>query len=288
MITKAIITAAGRGTRFLPVVKYYPKELVPILDKPNIQILVEEIMAAGINQICIVHRPGDTAIKGYFTPDPILEKYLKDNNKLEFLSSLQNIWDNAKIEFVAQGDDLPYGNASPALAAKDFIGTDDFAYVLGDDLIIENNIGTYLKSMIDTFEKDKLDAIDSTQEMPTEEMKRYGAVVPSTNPSVPNQISELLEKTDPPPSNFAVVGRYVVSNKIMDIIKNQGISKDGELWWADALNSLAKSGIVAHLPISGGVWMTTGDPARWLKANIIYALKDPRYKSDIEEFLKTL
>jgi len=287
-ISKAVITAAGRGTRFLPVVKSYPKELVPILDKPNIQILVEEIIAAGIKNICIVHRPEENAIKGFFTPDLQLEEYLQKNNKMEFLQSLQKIWAEAKLEFIPQGNDLPYGNASPALAAKDFIGTDDFAYVLGDDLIVEQNPGQYLAKMIANFEQYHADASVATQEMPTEEMKRYGAVVPHPNPSVPNQISALLEKTDPPPSNFAVLGRYIASNKIMDIIKTQGISKDNELWWADALNTLAKTGVVINEPITNGVWMTTGDPIRWLKANIVFALNDPQYKDDISEFIKTL
>jgi len=288
MINKAVITAAGRGTRFLPVVKSYPKELIPILDKPNIQIIVEEIIAAGIKNICIVHRPGETALKNFFTPDQELESYLTKTNKMEFLSSLQKIWAESKIEFIAQTDDLPYGNASPALAAKDFIGTDDFAYVLGDDLIIEDIPGQYLKQMIATFDQYHPDAVVSTQEMPTEEMKRYGAVVPHSNPIVPRQISALLEKTDPPPSNFAVVGRYIASNKIMDVIKNQDLSKDNELWWADALNTLAKTGVVVDQPITNGVWMTTGDPLRWLKANVAFALKQPQYKDELEFFLKSL
>jgi UTP--glucose-1-phosphate uridylyltransferase len=287
-ITKAVITAAGRGTRFLPVVKSYPKELVPILDKPNIQILVEEILAAGIKNICIVHRPEENAIKNFFTPDAQLEEYLTKNNKMEFLQSLKKIWAEANLVFVAQGPELPYGNASPALAAKDFIGTDDFAYVLGDDLIIEPNPGQYLAKMVTTYQKYNADAVVSTQEMPTVEMKRYGAVVPHSNPTAPNQISALLEKMDPPPSNFAVLGRYIASNKIMDILNTQGLSKDNELWWADALNSLAQTGVVLNEPITDGVWMTTGDPIRWLKANIIFALNQPQYKEDLKEFMKSL
>jgi UTP--glucose-1-phosphate uridylyltransferase len=288
MINKAVITAAGRGTRFLPVVKSYPKELVPILEKPNIQILVEELIAAGIKNICIVHRPEETAIKNYFSHDSKLEEYLKKNNKMEFLSSLQKIWDQASLEFIAQGDDLPYGNASPALAAKEFIGDDDFAYILGDDLIVEDQPGQFLSQMIKAFEENNLDAVVATQEMPTPEMKHYGAVVPHDNPKVPRQINALLEKTTPPPSNFAVLGRYIASNKIMDIIDKQGLSKDDELWWADALNTLSKTGIVADQPISNGIWVTTGDPLRWLKANIVYALKQEQYKDDLQEFLKTL
>lgn len=288
MINKAVITAAGRGTRFLPVVKSYPKELVPILEKPNIQILVEEIIAAGIKNICIVHRPDDNAIKNFFTPDPVLEEYLTKNNKMEFLASLKKIWAEAKIEFVAQTDDLPYGNASPALAAKDFIGTDDFAYILGDDLVVENQPGKFLKQMITTFDQYHPDFVVATQEMPSEEMKRYGAVVPHTNPTVPNQISALLEKMDPPPSLFAVLGRYIASNKIMDILKNQALSKDNELWWADALNTLAKEGVGINEPIKDGIWMTTGDPLRWLKANIVFALKQSDIKDDLQSFLKSL
>jgi len=288
MINKAVITAAGRGTRFLPVVKSYPKELVPILEKPNIQILVEEILAAGIKNICIVHRPKETAIKNFFTPDQKLEAYLKKTGKTEFLNSLQKIWDQANLEFIPQGDNLPYGNASPALAAKDFIGNDDFAYILGDDLIVEDKAGQFLSQMIKSFEDNKLDAVVATQEMPTEEMVRYGAVVPHDNPQVPRQITALLEKTTPPPSNFAVLGRYIASNKIMDIIEKQGLSKDNELWWADALNTLSKQGLVSDQPISNGIWVTTGDPLRWLKANITYALSQDQYKEDLQEFLKTL
>jgi len=128
-ITKAVIAAAGRGTRFLPVVKAYPKELIPILSKPNLQYLVEEAIGAGITEICIVQRQGETAIEKYFTPDPDLEKYLKDTNKTQALSSLQQIWDKSKIVFRVQTPDLPYGNASPLLASKDFINTDPFVYM---------------------------------------------------------------------------------------------------------------------------------------------------------------
>ena len=287
-ISKAVIAAAGRGTRFLPVVKSYPKELVPILDKPNIQYLVEEAIGAGITDIAIIHRIGENSIEKYFSPDKDLEDYLISNNKTEYLNSLKNIWQKVKLIFIPQSADLPYGNGSPILAAKDFIGSDNFVYMFGDDLIVEETYGQYLTKMVTSLEEYNSDAVVSTQEMPTEEMKRYGAVVPHTNPSVPHQISALLEKTDPPPSNFAVVGRYVISNKILDVIKNQGTTKDNELWLADALNTMAQNGVVVDEPITNGVWMTTGDPLRWLEANIAVALKDPKLKDDLKEFLKNL
>ena len=287
-ISKAVIAAAGRGTRFLPVVKSYPKELVPILDKPNIQYLIEEAIGAGITDIAIIHRLGENSIEKYFSPDQDLEDYLISRNKTEYLDSLKTIWQKAKLTFIPQSADLPYGNGSPILAAKDFIGSDNFVYMFGDDLIVEQTYGQYLTKMITSLEEYNSDAVVSTQEMPTEEMKRYGAVVPHTNPTVPHQISALLEKTDPPPSNFAVVGRYVISNKILDVIKTQGTTKDNELWLADALNTMAQNGVVVDEPITNGVWMTTGDPLRWLEANIAVALKDPKLKDDLKEFLTNL
>jgi UTP--glucose-1-phosphate uridylyltransferase len=201
MIKKAVITAAGRGTRFLPVVKSYPKELVPILSKPNIQYLIEEAIGAGITDIAIVVRPGENSIEKYFSPDPDLENYLTQNNKLAYLDSLKAISQKAKLTFIAQPADLPYGNGSPVIAAKDFIGSDNFVFMFGDDLVVEDVPGQYLSKMIATFEQHQASAVVSTQEMPTKEMKRYGAIVPHPNPLVPNQISALLEKTDPPPTN---------------------------------------------------------------------------------------
>ena len=133
-VTKCVIAAAGRGTRFLPVVKSYPKELVPILSKPNIQYLIEEAIGAGITEIAIVHRLGENTLEKYFSPDSDLEKYLTDNNKLEYLDSLKNIWAKAKLTFIEQNPDLPYGTGSPLLSAKKFVGLDPFIYMYGDGL----------------------------------------------------------------------------------------------------------------------------------------------------------
>ena len=144
-ITKAVIAAAGRGTRFLPVVKQYPKELIAILDKPQIQYLVEELIGAGITDICIVHRHGDPSIKRYFTPDPELENYLEKNQKETYLDSLRSIWSKVNFKFIPQPRHLPYGNASPVLAAKNFIQNDPFIYLFGDDITIETTPVATLK-----------------------------------------------------------------------------------------------------------------------------------------------
>ena len=291
MITKAVIAAAGRGTRFLPVVKAYPKELVPILSKPNIQYLVEEAIGAGITDIAIIIRAGETKIQNYFSPDENLEKYLLENNKIEYLDSLKSIWSKAKINFITQPENLPYGTGSPLLAAKDFVGSDPFVYMYGDDLTIEPIPGQFLTKMIATFEKYQASEVIAVKDVGIEEIARYGSAKYLNDSNYPNRISAMLEKlpTSEAPSTFAQGGRFVVNSKIFAILEQQGLSRDGELWFSDASNTLAKTDIVLTESFSKDEdWMTTGDPLRWLKANITLALQDPNLKDDLKSFFKTL
>jgi UTP--glucose-1-phosphate uridylyltransferase len=288
MITKAVIAAAGRGTRFLPVVKSYPKELVPILSKPNIQYLIEEAIGAGITQIAIVHRLGEDSLKKYFTPDPDLEKYLTDNNKLEYLDSLKNIWSKAKLTFIPQPTNLPYGTGSPLLAAKEFVGLNPFIYMYGDDLTVEPTPGQFLSRMIATFERYHPDEIIGVKDVGVSDIAHYGSAQYQKESSIPNQISAMLEKlpADEAPSTMAQGGRFLVTSKVFSILEIQGLSHDGELWFTDASNTLAKQGIVLTQSFEKDEdWLTTGDPLRWLKANIILALQNSNYKSSLTKFL---
>jgi UTP--glucose-1-phosphate uridylyltransferase len=292
MITKCVIAAAGRGTRFLPVVKSYPKELVPILSKPNIQYLIEEAIGAGITEIVVVHRTGENSIEKYFTPDADLEKYLTENNKLQYLDSLKAIWSKAKLTFVAQPTNLPYGNASPILAVKDFIGQDNFVYMFGDDLTVEPIPGQFLSKMISTFEKYDAAVVVAVKDVGKEEISRYGCAKYMEDPQYPNRLSAMLEKlpADQAPSTMAQGGRFVVSaNKIIPVIETQGISRDNELWFADAENILAQKDVVLTQAFEGDQdWMTTGDPLRWLQSNIIMGLKDSKLHDDLVNFIKSL
>lgn len=289
-INKAVITAAGRGTRFLPVVKSYPKELVPILAKPNIQYLVEEAIGAGITEIAIVHRPGENAIKNYFTPDADLEKYLTENNKMVYLDSLKAIWSKVTFSFYEQSPELPYGNGSPIIAAKEFVGTDPFVYMFGDDLTVEPEPGRFLSQMIATFEKYNPAAVVSTQVVPDSEVIRYGIIQYKENSSIPNQIIAVIEKPslEEAPSRNAILGRFVLSHKVVEAMATQKTGKDNELWLADANNYLAANDIVINQTIENGEWMTTGDPLRWLKANIAIAMADSSMRDDLKEYLKSL
>ncbi|MFA7676506.1 MAG: sugar phosphate nucleotidyltransferase [Candidatus Shapirobacteria bacterium] len=291
MIKKAVIAAAGRGTRFLPVVKAYPKELVPILSKPNIQYLIEEAIGAGITDIAIVIRSGETKIQNYFSKDVNLEKYLLENNKIEYLDSLKSIWSKAKLSFIVQPENLPYGTGSPLLAAKEFVGSDPFVYMYGDDLTIEPNAGQFLSKMIATFEKYQASEVIAVKDVGIEEINRYGSAQYINDPNYPNRISAMLEKlpASEAPSTFAQGGRFVVTSKIFAILEQQGLSRDGELWFSDASNTLAKTEIVLTESFSKDEnWITTGDPLRWLKANITLALQDPNLKDNFFKYLQSL
>ncbi len=288
-VSKCVIAAAGRGTRFLPVVKSYPKELVPILSKPNIQYLIEEAIGAGLTEIAIVHRTGEDSIEKYFTPDADLEKYLTENNKLEYLDSLKAIWSKAKLTFIAQPTNLPYGTGSPILSAKNFVGDNPFIYMYGDDLTVESTPGQFLRRMIETFEKYHPDEIIAVKDVGKEEISRYGSAQYMDDPAYPHRISAMLEKlpADQAPSTCAQGGRFLVNPKVFPLLESQGLSRDGELWFTDASNSLAKNGIVLTQVFEGQEdWMTTGDPLRWLTANITLALHDPKYKTEISQFLQ--
>lgn len=287
IITKAIIAAAGRGTRFLPIVKAYPKELLPLLSKPNIQLLVEEAIGAGITDIMIVQREGETAIEKYFTPDSDLETYLNQTNKTEFLDSLRQIWNQAKVQFTFQSSDLPYGNASPALAAKSFVGSDPFIYMFGDDLAIESKPGTYLSQIIKTFTDNQADAVAAVQQVPWDEISRYGSILFDKNEK--ERIRGVFEKVprEQAPSNYTQWGRFAVTSKIIQNLETQTTSQ-GELWWADAISHLSQTGKVLSVESPTDLWMTTGDPLRWLKANIALGLMDPQLAPQLRQYLDNI
>ncbi|MFA5025702.1 MAG: sugar phosphate nucleotidyltransferase [Candidatus Shapirobacteria bacterium] len=292
-VTKAVITAAGRGTRFLPTVKAYAKELVPIFNKPNIQYLVEEAIAAGITDICIVHRHGEKTIRRYFTPDTDWQQYLEGINKTQALDSLRNIWKSLNtLKFIPQSLHLPYGNGAPTLAAKSFIGNDPFVYMFGDDLIVEKDTGRYLKKMISTFEKYSPSAVVSVKDVGPAEIERYGSAKYQEDPKYPHRISGMYEKlpASEAPSFFGQGGRFVIDGaKLFPVITKQGTGKDNEFWLADAINTLAANDIVlTEATDKESDWMTTGDPLRWLKANIAVALNDDTIAEDLKDFIKKM
>jgi len=290
-IKKGVVAAGGWSTRFLPAVKTFAKQMVPVLDKPGIHYLVEEMVAAGVEEIAIVHRAGEESIEKYFREDEALNEYLKKGGKEEYVASWKEIKKKVKKwGFFGQGKDLPYGNASPILAAKEFIGNEAFVYMFGDDFVLEKKAGEYLSHLISIFLKYNPEVVMGVQKVPWKEIERYGSVEYVDDDKYPNRISRIVEKwpADKALSNMAQFGRFVISPNIFDVLDRLELGIGGELWLTDANNMMAKEGVVIAEPIKNGEWMTTGDPLRWLKANIKVAWTKKEYREELVKLMKEL
>jgi UTP--glucose-1-phosphate uridylyltransferase len=281
-ITKAVIAAAGYGTRFLPATKNQPKEMLPIIDKPIIHYLVEEAVKSGIKDIIIVTRAGQMPLEDYFDSHAELERA----GKKERLKQIKDIPKMANFVYVRQNADLPYGNATPLLCVKPLIDDDEsFVYMFGDDLTISEIPVT--KQLIDVYEKEEPSAVLAVQEVPDEEVERYGTVKYKKGS---NEIEAIKEKLPfgEAPSNMAQFGRFVLSYDVVEMASKTSLGKGNELWVTDILNDLAQAGkkVIAQ-PIEGR-WLTTGDPLRYLKASVEFALERDDIGKPFREYLKTL
>jgi len=286
-VTKAVIAAAGYGTRFLPATKNQPKEMLPIIDKPIIQYLVEEAVASGITDIILVTRAGQHIMEDYFDNNVELERTLLDNGKRDKLKNIQEITKMANFVYVRQRKHLPYGNATPLLVAKDLIDDDEaFVYMFGDDLTLADKPVT--KQLIDIYDEHKPSAILAVQEVPDEEVERYGTVKYKKNPKIKHEIEAGYEKlpVSEAPSNMAQFGRFVFSYDVIKEVQKTSQGIDNELWVIDVLNNLAKKGKTVLAPPIKGEWLTTGDPLRYLKATVKYALEREDLAKDFKQFLK--
>ncbi|NTV31046.1 UTP--glucose-1-phosphate uridylyltransferase [candidate division WWE3 bacterium] len=287
-ITKAVIAAAGYGTRFLPATKNQPKEMLPIIDKPIIHYLVEEAVASGITDIILVTRAGQNIMEDYFDNHLELEYSLAGSGKEDKLEMIRNIPQMANFIYVRQRKHLPYGNGTPLLVAQNLIDDDEaFVYMFGDDMTLSNTPVT--KQLIDVYEKEHPTAVIGVQDVSPEVVSRYG-VVKYKEGSTNFEIEKLVEKPkiDEAPSTRAQFGRFVLTNKVLQQANAQSRGKDGELWLADMLNSLAQSGekIIAQ-PIEGE-WLTTGDPLNYLKTTVKFAMSREDLATDFKVFLDSI
>lgn len=288
-IKKAVIAAAGYGTRFLPATKNQPKEMLPIIDKPIIHHLVEECVASGITDIIMVTRSGQGIMEDYFDSHVELEHLLNTNGKAELLKTVREIPQLANFVYVRQKKNLPYGNGTPLLVAAPLIDDNEaFVYMFGDDLTIAKTPVT--KQLIDVYYKEKPSAILAVQDVPDSEVDRYGTVEYKSKAKNKYEIKSLLEKMPlgKNPSNMAQFGRFVFSYDVIKEVKQTQTGKDNELWVADVLNNLAKKGkrVIAQ-PIEGE-WLTTGDPLRYMKTQVRFALEREDIGTEFSEFLRSL
>jgi len=283
---KGIITIAGYGTRFLPASKAVPKEMFPIAGIPLIQYHVEGLVAAGITQIIVVVRAGSEVVQRHFAPAPDLERHLEASGKLALLEEVRRISRMAEIVFVRQPETLPYGNASPALAARSWLTPGEpFYYMFGDDIIIGDV--PVPQQMLEAFNKFRPAAVLATQSVPDEETHLYGCI--ELKPGSDNEMARIIEKPAPgtAPSNWVQIGHFIFTPEVFDVLDNLEPGHGGELWLADAVDRLAARASVIVQPIEG-LWMAAGDPLRQLKANIKMALRRDDMRDDLIAYLRAL
>lgn len=286
-IRKAVIAAAGYGTRFLPATKTVPKEMLPLIDKPIIQVLVEELVDSGIWDIIIVTRAGQHALEDHFDTNFELEYILDQAGKTEALEITKKPTKLANFIFVRQSRDLPYGNGSPLLCLKNLIGKGEpFVYAFGDDLVKSTVPAT--KQLLDVYQKyPGAAAVIGVQEVPKSEVERYGIL--KLKKGSENEVEDLIEKPSiaEAPSRLAQFGRFILDDRVIRILQRQELGKGGELWLADAIKELAEKNKVLAAKVKGR-WLTTGDPLRLIKATIEYAFDREDIREPLKEYLRKL
>jgi UTP--glucose-1-phosphate uridylyltransferase len=269
-IRKAIIPAAGLGTRFLPATKAQPKEMLPIVDKPTIQYIVEEAVASGIEEIIIIIGRGKRSIEDHFDKSYELEDTLLRKNKLDMLADVQKISNLVNIVYVRQKE--PKGLGHAILCAKSVIGDEPFAVLLGDDIVMSDI--PCLKQVIDVFEYYNSSVV-AVQTVSDEDVSKYGIIKPKGTMIESDlfHIDSLIEKPsiEEAPSRYAIMGRYVLSPKIFEILERIPLGRGGELQLTDAINELNKHQAVFAYNFEGSRY-DIGDKIGFIKATIDFAL----------------
>lgn len=270
-LRKAVIPAAGLGTRFLPATKASPKEMLPLVDKPLIQYAVEEAVAAGIRDIIVVTGRGKRAIEDHFDRSFELEETLKGDGKQQLLKELRRISDLANFCYVRQAEPLGLGHA--VLCAQPLIGDEPFAVLLGDEVIDAQVPG--LAQLAEVYQ-DGIGGVIGVQKVRRQEVKAYGIIDPERIRPGLFKILDLVEKPDPEdaPSNYAVIGRYILSPEIFQALKRTPPGKNGELQLTDGLRLLKKKAPLLAREIVGARY-DAGDKLGFLRATVDLALKNP-------------
>ena len=288
-VRKAVLPAAGLGTRFLPATKAQPKEMLSVVDKPQIQYVVEECVASGIEHIIIVTGKGKNSIEDHFDHNPTLERFLEERGKKDQADLVRHISDMVQVSYTRQKEPLGLGHA--VLVAKDLVGDEPFAVLLGDVLIPGENPAT--KQLIQVYEATGVGAI-AVEEVPKEKTHLYGIVDGEKAPQGPFgerllRIKDIVEKPKPEnaPSNLAITGRYVLPASVFDCLERTKPGAGNEIQLTDALRILAKEqGLWAY--IYEGVSYDAGDKLGFLKATVEIALQNPEFGGAFRSYLKGL
>ncbi len=281
-VKKAVIPAAGLGTRLLPITKSMPKEMLPIVDKPVIHYVVEEAIKAGIDDILIITGKGKRAIEDYFDRSFELEYYLRERGKLEELKQIEEIGEMIDIYYVRQKKPLGLGDA--ILHAEKHVNGEPFAVLLGDDIVIDKNPA--IKQLMEIFERFNTPVL-GVEKVSWENVRRYGIVDGREIQKGLYEVKDLIEKPskEEAPSNIAIVGRYVLTPEIFDALREVKPGKGGEIQLTDALRILLNKGTEIYGKKVEGRRYDVGDKFGFIKANIELALKREELKLKLEEYL---
>ena len=282
MIRKAVIPAAGMGTRFLPATKSMPKEMLPIIDKPVIQFVVEEAILSGIEDIIIITGRGKRAIEDYFDTSPELENYLRQNEKYEALREVNDISSLADIHYIRQKE--PNGLGDAVLKAEKHVGDEPFAVLLGDDIIKAES--PCITQLMNLFERDKKSVI-AVEAVAKEKIRDYGIIKGREVEKSVYLVEDIIEKPslEEAPSNIGTVGRYILTPEIFDCIKETPLGKGNEIQLTDAIRMLIKEEDVYGYAFTGKRY-DAGDKIGYVKAIIDFALEREALKEEIEGYLR--
>ena len=283
-ITKAVIPCGGMGTRFLPITKAVPKEILPIVDTPVLSYIVDEAIESGISDVLIIINEHKQMIKEYFTPNPMLEDLLEKSGKGDYAKMLKKIYSRANINFVYQ--DRPLGSAHAVLQAESFTGDEPFALAWGDDLIVGNP--PVMSQLIGAYEKYGT-SILGVQKVLTDDIVKYGVAKISHSEDRAHKCEGIIEKPalSEIPSRLTSLGRYVLTPSVYDEIRKTKPGKGGELQLTDTLNAMCStSGVYAYEFI--GKRYDMGDKFGAVQATVEFALKNEQYGDKFREYLLDL
>ncbi len=288
-VRKAIIPAAGWGTRFLPATKAQPKEMLPIVDKPSIQYIVEEAVESGIEDIIIVTGKNKRAIEDHFDRAVELESVLREKGELELIKLVEDISNMVDIHYVRQKEARGLGHA--IYCARKFVGDEPFAVLLGDDLIQADR--PCLRQLLDIYESTRSTVL-AVQEVPLPDVRKYGIIAPMVSQDSNGEetgdrligVRDLVEKpaVEDAPSQYAVIGRYIITPEIFEILEHTAPGASGEIQLTDALRTL-----VTRQPIYAclfdGIRYDVGDKLGFLEATVHFALERPELADSFRRFL---
>ena len=281
-ITKAVIAAAGSGTRFLPATKAIPKEMIPLIDRPIVQYVVEELAESGVRDVVFVSRWDKKVLEDHFDQHPTLEDALANTGKRRYLEETRRAGELVNAAYIRQRG--VYGNGTPALNAGHLLGDGPFVYAFGDDLVCSTV--PFTRQLIAQYRKTP-GVILGAQEVPAEEVPNYGMI--ETDGDL--RVTRIVEKPAPKAVTSTLVGfgRYILPREIIDILSELPAGKDGELWLMDAIDAyMLRGGHVYACPVQNGRWLTTGDPVNYLETLFHYALRRDDLKDDVARIVRRI